>query len=159
MLDKHNGLAAEKGEGSGKMRQIAFDCEIVTPMFLYGADGKTPELRAPSLKGVLRFWWRAAQAEDDIEEIKKREAGIFGDSGTEGRSKFSIQITGGEETERIKMLPHHTGNKSCPYLPACGRKYNPDYCSKGYKSLALKQQKFKVIFRFVNLPANFSDKK
>jgi len=28
-------------------------------MFLAGADGVTPELRAPSIKGAMRFWWRA----------------------------------------------------------------------------------------------------
>ncbi len=30
------------------MNTIKFECEIITPMFLAGADGKTPELRPPS---------------------------------------------------------------------------------------------------------------
>jgi len=38
------------------MKQITFECETVTPMFLAGADGKTPELRAPSIKEALRFY-------------------------------------------------------------------------------------------------------
>ena len=41
------------------MEKIVFECESVTPMFMYGADGKTPELRPASVKGVMRFWWRA----------------------------------------------------------------------------------------------------
>lgn len=31
---------------------------VVTPLFLAGADQTHPELRIPSFKGALRFWWR-----------------------------------------------------------------------------------------------------
>lgn len=142
------------------MEKMIFDCEVITPMFLYGADGKTPELRAPSIKGAMRFWWRAVQAENNIEEMKKAEDSIFGDSGEGGRSKFSIVITGGlKATEKQKMLPHHTGDRTCPYLPGCGRKNNPDCCSKGNMSLALKQQNFQVILRFNEFPVGFSREK
>ncbi len=34
---------------------------IVTPMFVSGLDPKVPELRPPSIKGALRFWWRALE--------------------------------------------------------------------------------------------------
>ncbi|WP_201721812.1 type III-B CRISPR module RAMP protein Cmr1 [Desulfotomaculum copahuensis] len=44
--------------------RITFECRVLTPMFIAGADGLTPEFRAPSLKGAMRFWWRAVQAED-----------------------------------------------------------------------------------------------
>jgi len=58
-------------------------------MFLSGADGQTPELRPPSIKGALRFWWRAMNGHLSLEELKKKEDEIFG--GTEGRSKVVIQ--------------------------------------------------------------------
>ena len=32
---------------------------VVTPIFCAGADQQLAELRIPSFKGVLRFWWRA----------------------------------------------------------------------------------------------------
>lgn len=32
---------------------------IVTPMFLGDADQKATDIRPPSIKGALRFWWRA----------------------------------------------------------------------------------------------------
>ena len=32
---------------------------VTTPLFGRGADDDRPELRLPSFKGVLRFWWRA----------------------------------------------------------------------------------------------------
>jgi CRISPR-associated protein Cmr1 len=45
------------------MEKITFECEIITPMFMYGGDGKTLELRPSEFKGMLRFWWRALHPE------------------------------------------------------------------------------------------------
>ncbi len=67
-----------------------FKCEVVTPMFLGGADGRSAELRAESIKGALRFWWRALYGSDDIEDMKKREMYIFGS--TEKKSNLNLQI-------------------------------------------------------------------
>jgi CRISPR-associated protein Cmr1 len=33
--------------------------QVTTPLFCGGADGSSAELRPSSVKGVLRFWWRA----------------------------------------------------------------------------------------------------
>jgi len=70
---------------------ITFKCEIITPMFLSGADGKTPELRAPSIKGVLRFWWRALNANlvenEDYSKFRKQESEIFGGTGVGNKEK------------------------------------------------------------------------
>ena len=42
------------------MKTIEATFRIVTPMFLGGADHSvTDGIRAPSVKGALRFWWRA----------------------------------------------------------------------------------------------------
>ena len=62
------------------MQTITFTCETITPMFLNGADGTTPELRAPSIKGALRFWWRAMNGHLTIRELQKREVELFGGS-------------------------------------------------------------------------------
>jgi CRISPR-associated protein Cmr1 len=62
-------------------------------MFMAGADGKTPELRPSEFKGMMRFWWRAIRADDNIEELRKDEAKIFGSSGEEqGKSKVIIKV-------------------------------------------------------------------
>lgn len=75
------------------MNSITFECEIITPMLLAGADGKTPELRPPSIKGMMRYWWRAIKAEDDIDKLRKEESEIFGSSDEKiGKSKFSIRV-------------------------------------------------------------------
>jgi len=72
------------------METKEFDVEVVTPMFLGGADTKKAELRAPSIKGALRFWWRVLNGSDDLNDLKKREDDIFGS--TEKKASFDIQV-------------------------------------------------------------------
>ena len=63
------------------METITFTCQTITPMLMHGADGSTAELRPASIKGVLRFWWRAIHGNlPNIEALKKAEAEIFGSS-------------------------------------------------------------------------------
>lgn len=89
------------------MEEIKLSCEVITPMFIAGADGKTPELRPSEFKGMLRFWWRAAKAETDYKKLRKEEAKIFGGVGEgEGKSKVSIRITNKEIKQgEYKLLP------------------------------------------------------
>ncbi len=72
------------------MQTIRFECETITPMFMYGADGKTAELRPASIKGVMRFWWRAIHGNSNIKELKEAESLIFGS--TKERSKVNIRV-------------------------------------------------------------------
>jgi len=73
------------------MNNIIFECEVVTPMFSAGADGIIPELRATSIKGALRFWWRALNGHLPLRELSRREGLIFGS--TDRRSKVIIYIS------------------------------------------------------------------
>ena len=74
------------------MNTITFECEIITPMFLNGADGISPEIRSPTIKGALRFWWRAMNGHLSITELRKQEADIFGGTDEKvGRSKVIIR--------------------------------------------------------------------
>lgn len=76
------------------IKKIIFEVETITPMFLSGADQEKAELRAASIKGLLRFWWRALQAESDLEKLRERESGIFGSADEKhGASSFSIRIS------------------------------------------------------------------
>lgn len=75
------------------IKKITFEIETITPMFLAGADQSKAELRAASIKGLLRFWWRALQAEPNLDALRKKEAKIFGSSDEgSGGSSFSIRI-------------------------------------------------------------------
>lgn len=97
------------------MPKITFTCETITPMFIAGADGETPELRAPSIKGALRFWWRALNGHLSLKELKEREGQIFGS--TEQRSRVIIRVIEPLKYEQVEaaMLPHKIKDKS--YTP------------------------------------------
>lgn len=72
------------------MKEFKVDLAVITPMFLHGSDGIKAEIRAPSIKGMMRYWWRAAKAEDDIQKLKECEDNIFGS--TEGKAKVYIKL-------------------------------------------------------------------
>ncbi|MEO0206663.1 MAG: type III-B CRISPR module RAMP protein Cmr1 [candidate division WOR-3 bacterium] len=85
------------------LKTITFEIETITPMFLAGANQQKAELRAASIKGLLRFWWRALQAEPNIGKLREKEAQIFGssDEGV-GGSSFSIRISHNSELKSTK---------------------------------------------------------
>jgi CRISPR-associated protein Cmr1 len=94
------------------MQNVTFQCEIITPMFMGGADGVTPELRAPSIKGAMRFWWRAMNGGLRLAALKEQEGKIFGD--TSSRSKFALRL----EDVDIKIVksrptPHRGFETEC----------------------------------------------
>jgi CRISPR-associated protein Cmr1 len=112
------------------MQSITFTCEVITPMFLAGADGTTPELRPASIKGALRFWWRAMNGhlplKDEKDEngnviskgLKTIEAEIFGGSG-EGQGRSNVVI-------RVKQpFPNVSNNTILPYHKV--ESYNKKY--------------------------------
>jgi CRISPR-associated protein Cmr1 len=102
------------------MKTITFTCETITPMFLSGADQNTPELRPPSIKGALRFWWRAMNGDKMLStgdtSLRNLENKLFGgvDSESGGRSPFNIRIANynipDEQKEKKSMLPHKSGS-------------------------------------------------
>ena len=74
------------------MEKIIFECETITPMFLAGADGVTPELRAPSIKGALRFWWRAMNGHLSLADLRNQESEIFGGTDPAKQSLLTMKI-------------------------------------------------------------------
>ncbi|BBL80791.1 hypothetical protein RxyAA322_26450 [Rubrobacter xylanophilus] len=82
------------------MEKIEATFRVVTPMFMSGADQSKAELRLPSIKGALRFWWRALAwgRYGDLEKIREEEARLFG-STDEGQSKVLMRLTAAENLE------------------------------------------------------------
>ena len=85
---------------------------IVTPMFLGGADQRCDgSLRAPSVKGALRFWWRAlnwprfrSAADDDtraLRDLHAEESRLFGLAAKEENG----QQTGGQGCFLLTVRP------------------------------------------------------
>lgn len=63
------------------IEKISFGLEIVTPMFLSGAKQTDVEIRPQSVKGILRYWYRALLGGigvTEIDELKKYESFLWG---------------------------------------------------------------------------------
>ncbi|MGH8604475.1 MAG: type III-B CRISPR module RAMP protein Cmr1, partial [Gammaproteobacteria bacterium] len=97
---------------------------IVTPMFLGGANQDPSDgIRPPSVKGALRFWWRAlnwwrfrnADTDDAaaLRELHKEEARLFGaaanDDGEGGQGCFHLRVS--EETNNASPPNAGDGHK------------------------------------------------
>jgi CRISPR-associated protein Cmr1 len=80
-----------------------FDCEVLTPMFLSGVDQRSCELRAPSLRGAMRFWYRAMLGGRGLPlaEVKRKEAEVFGEPGR--RIRPDAQDGGGQSAVLIRV--------------------------------------------------------
>ena len=79
--------------------EIEATYRVVTPLFCAGADGRRAEVRLPSFKGVLRFWWRAlawSRYGGDLHEIREEENALFGSSGS-GQSRVLLRL---DQTDR-----------------------------------------------------------
>ena len=108
-----------------KLRTITATYRIVTPMFMGGADKAADSIRPPSVKGALRFWWRALNwsqvrsntnsDKDALIELHRQESEIFGNTPAEkapkvGQSVFSLRIRGDIPTP--SSLPRMRGSKA-----------------------------------------------
>ena len=74
--------------------KIEVTYRVVTPLFCAGVDPESPELRLPSFKGVLRYWWRAlawSRCHGDLEVVRQQEDMLFGSAGG-GQSRVSMHL-------------------------------------------------------------------
>ena len=70
------------------MRALELTVRAVTPVYLAGAEPNAPEWRAPSFKGLLRFWYRAFDP-----DFLFHEPALFGGAGgTHGQSPFLLRV-------------------------------------------------------------------
>ncbi len=77
-------------------------------MFIAGADQNNPELRAPSIKGVMRYWWRALRYEKNSAKLHREECNLFGCS-TDSARKSPLTIRIHSKNYQVidqKLIPH-----------------------------------------------------
>ena len=91
------------------MRELRVKLETVTPLLLHGADNKTPELRPPSFRGAMRYWWRAALGgvigDKNLEALHELEGAVFGS--TKRGSPISLRLKALDiEKTKADLLPH-----------------------------------------------------
>lgn len=89
------------------MKTLSASFEIVTPMFIGGSDQQTAQLRPSSLKGALRFWWRAlnwsrvcalhgSDQNAALRQLHADESRLFGHAATDnggGQGVFLMQLS------------------------------------------------------------------
>ena len=78
---------------------------VVTPLFCAGADSKTPEVRLPSFKGVLRYWWRAlawSRYGADLGVLRQQEDRLFGSAGG-GQSRVVMRLASAPQSPKISV--------------------------------------------------------
>ena len=95
------------------METLTVTLKTITPLFLGGAESdKWAELRAPSIKGAMRFWYGAIDP-----EYRTNEPNIFGSTDT-GQGTFSIRLkkckqdTNGFIKDDYKLLTTGYGRQS-----------------------------------------------
>jgi len=59
------------------MKEVKLTLKVITPLFMGGANQQA-ELRSQSIKGIIRYWWRALKANENLENLKNEESKIFG---------------------------------------------------------------------------------
>jgi CRISPR-associated protein Cmr1 len=88
----------------------------ITPMFLNGSDSKrSPEPRAASVRGQLRYWLRAVEGGQgrSLDEVWKRESHFLGS--TAGGSQVSVRFYSADGAPQVsdwEMLPHRNERRS-----------------------------------------------
>lgn len=100
------------------MYKNIFDCCVITPMFLNGVDQRL-ELRESSLKGLLRYFYRALSASSSLEILKKEEAKYFGSSDINvGSSKLRLRIEDIDDNmvEKRHKLIYHKEHKELAFV-------------------------------------------
>lgn len=76
-------------------RFIELELRALTPIFKGGSttaqiDEGRP-FRAPSIRGALRYWWRATSTLADVEQLRARERELFG--GVHGASPLASRVS------------------------------------------------------------------
>jgi CRISPR-associated protein Cmr1 len=87
------------------MKELKVRFRIVTPLFMSGLDRFEAELRAPSIKGVLRFWWRAMALGRlvSVDKVREDETRIFGSGGDGvGQAKVHFRLNLPKELDQYK---------------------------------------------------------
>ncbi|MBE0508572.1 MAG: type III-B CRISPR module RAMP protein Cmr1 [Marinospirillum sp.] len=106
--------------------------EIVTPMFIGDGDQRARSIRSASVKGALRFWWRAlnwgrclSQAQGDttraLNQLHQEEARLFGAAVSTqaenpgGQGLFTLKVSQPETLKVINDWPKD-GNAACGFI-------------------------------------------
>lgn len=140
-----------------KLISVSFDVKLITPLFMGGEDKNSSALRSASVKGLMRYWWRAIKSSDDIHAILNQEVDIFGGQVkltdkkiNAQRSSFNLTVeplAGCDEAENFKYSLLGMGAKYLFYSFNLGdnkkRKYIPNEATYKINLSGRREEKLK----------------
>lgn len=89
--------------------ELQLELEFVTPAFLGGADGESAELRAASIKGLIRYWWRVLYGSQCCDELLKHENEIFGSTENASNLRLFINLSDNAISPTVAPFPDAYG--------------------------------------------------
>lgn len=103
--------------GGPELRETHVRLEVVTPIL--GGSHQTRAIddvdviRAPSVRGHLRFWWRTLYAKDysTPKAVYQRESALWGRAANDGGGRSAVEIrisverVGGTDSSHIRLYP------------------------------------------------------
>lgn len=112
------GAGAKTSAGYGRFRgawpktehyaEKEFSLELVSPAFLAGA-GQTKEdceLRGATLRGVLRWWWRAEFSQwFNAEQLRQLESALWGSASQQGALQLALEAIQVPEPKLFSIKP------------------------------------------------------
>ena len=107
-----------------RLLKATFDCEVITPMFLGGADSNVPEIRVPGIRGALRFWLRAilgGRGLIDSKSLNKYEESILGSSDKGSSVAIRVKDKNFTTTRGAKAKAYNAGSSYLWYSVDMGR--------------------------------------
>lgn len=96
------------------LQQVTLSLQGVTPIAIHGAMSDerkkmVPELRIPSLKGMIRYWYRASQ-DGPIDVIREQEVKLFGGAlgSQKQKSMLRLSMSEPETCKKVEFRPSHS---------------------------------------------------
>lgn len=94
------------------MQEKILELKVITPLYNRGMEDDVG-LKIPSLRGILRFWWRAIKSENNISLLKVEEQKIFGGiSGAAIASPVKFRLIKESDSKPVPFSKSATSNKA-----------------------------------------------
>lgn len=107
------------------MQEVKFTLRVLTPLFLSGVDQTTAELRAPSFRGLMRYWYRALvggmidATPQSLSSLREAETALFGATDTGSVVTLKVSPT----TEKAKEFTDQISVRVGGSCQATGKGY------------------------------------
>lgn len=104
------------------LQSKTYQLKTITPLGVHGASGNQfeAEFRIPSLRGVIRYWWRSIQFIDDPKELLQLETKKFGGTSVNAQKSpvsFVLEKPWTDRNYKKFVLPHKKRSSSMACLP------------------------------------------